>query len=326
MAAAGLWTTPTDLARYAIGVQEALAGKSTVITAATARAMLTPVIENQGLGPQVGGTVRKYFTHNGGNEGYRCLLVAYTDGEGAVVMTNGDRGGELMGEVMRTIAHLYAWPDFAPPVRAVARIEPGRLERFAGAYRLDDGATLLVRKANDNLVSQLPGEAPLVLFPAADLEFFAKNADFTLSFTIDTGGKVKAAQYRQPGRGHEGRRLDDASAAPLLAAAERTARRVKEQKPLPGSDQAVRLLLAGFASGKLDYERLSPPLADRTREQMSWLQPWFGGLGVLNSLTFHAVKPEGSDQWDVKFDKDVVRVEIQVGEDGRIAGVSFPPR
>ena len=40
MAAAGLWTTPTDLAHYALGVRAALAGKSKVISASTARAML----------------------------------------------------------------------------------------------------------------------------------------------------------------------------------------------------------------------------------------------------------------------------------------------
>lgn len=109
MAPAGLWTTPTDLARYALGVRASLAGKSTgVISAKTARAMLTPVFNNQGLGPQVGGkTSRKFFAHDGGNEGYRCLLIAYEDGEGAVVMTNSDSGGELTGEILRTIAYVY---------------------------------------------------------------------------------------------------------------------------------------------------------------------------------------------------------------------------
>lgn len=41
MAAAGLWTTPTDLARYAIGVQQMFAGKSSVLSADMTRQMLT---------------------------------------------------------------------------------------------------------------------------------------------------------------------------------------------------------------------------------------------------------------------------------------------
>ena len=116
LAAAGLWTTPSDLARYALGVRAALAGESTVISAATAREMLTPVIGIQGLGPVLGGsTSRKLFAHNGGNEGYRCLLVAYEDGEGAVIMTNSDRGDELNEQMVRVIARVYGWPDYREP-------------------------------------------------------------------------------------------------------------------------------------------------------------------------------------------------------------------
>ena len=53
-APAGLWTTPSDLARYIIEVQHAVAGKSNLLTAAMANEMLTPILNNQGLGPQVG--------------------------------------------------------------------------------------------------------------------------------------------------------------------------------------------------------------------------------------------------------------------------------
>jgi CubicO group peptidase (beta-lactamase class C family) len=88
LSAAGLWTTPSDLARYAIGIQRALEGRShQVISKSTARLMLTPAFNQQAIGLIVGGsTARKFFNHGGINEGYRCLLVAYEDGDGAVVM------------------------------------------------------------------------------------------------------------------------------------------------------------------------------------------------------------------------------------------------
>ena len=111
MAPAGLWTTPSDLARYATEVQKALAGKSAVLSAAMARQMLIP--NGQGLGPQTGGRKENpYFAHNGSNEGYKCYFVAYNNGDGAVIMTNGDNGARLANDIIRTIAYEYKWPDF----------------------------------------------------------------------------------------------------------------------------------------------------------------------------------------------------------------------
>jgi CubicO group peptidase (beta-lactamase class C family) len=110
MAPAGLWTTPSDLARYAIEVQKALAGKSAVLSAAMARQMLTP--NGQGLGPQTGGTENPYFAHSGSNEGYKCYLFAYNNGDGAVIMTNGNSGAHLANDIFLTIAYEYKWPGY----------------------------------------------------------------------------------------------------------------------------------------------------------------------------------------------------------------------
>ena len=77
---------------------------------------------HQGIGLILGGhTSRKLFAHSGGNVGYRCILVAYEDGEGAVVMTNGDRGDELTEQVIRAVAHVYGWPDFTERSRTEVR-------------------------------------------------------------------------------------------------------------------------------------------------------------------------------------------------------------
>ena len=102
LAAAGLWTTPSDLARYAIGVQRAVAGKSDgVLSPQLAQEMLTSQalsgradFAGIGLGPFVGGEgSSRRFGHGGGNEGFKCQLVAYTEtGQGAAIMTNSDNG------------------------------------------------------------------------------------------------------------------------------------------------------------------------------------------------------------------------------------------
>ncbi|NIO29698.1 MAG: serine hydrolase [Candidatus Latescibacteria bacterium] len=112
----GLWTTPADLARFAIEIQRSLRGESNkILTAEAAGLMVTPQSPSpMGLGMSVqrqNGTV--YFSHSGGNVGFRCRLVASTDGgKGAAVMTNSDNGGALMVELLQSIAFEYQWKDY----------------------------------------------------------------------------------------------------------------------------------------------------------------------------------------------------------------------
>jgi len=109
-AAAGLWTTPSELALYAREMQRAWKGESTrVLGEALAREMLTPDADDWGLGPAISEDGER-FRHGGSNQGFRCTFAAYIDGDdGVFVMTNSDSGSELASEVAITVAHAYGW-------------------------------------------------------------------------------------------------------------------------------------------------------------------------------------------------------------------------
>ena len=109
-AAAGLWTTPSELALYAREVQRAWKGESTrVLGEALAREMLTPDADDWGLGPAISEDGER-FRHGGSNQGFRCTFAAYIDGDdGVFVMTNSDSGSELAAEIAITVAHAYGW-------------------------------------------------------------------------------------------------------------------------------------------------------------------------------------------------------------------------
>lgn len=119
-AAAGLWTTPTDLALFAIEVQKSVRGESNlVLDRQHAREMITPV----GVGAYaVGFSVEQrgegwYFSHGGSNWGFRANLIAHmAKGYGLAVMTNGDRGSELIAELRRRVERAYEWDSVAGPV------------------------------------------------------------------------------------------------------------------------------------------------------------------------------------------------------------------
>src|SRR5215471_13697274 len=110
-AAAGLWTSPTDLAKLAIEVQLAVQGRpSRVLSPAIAREMITPV----GVGAYaVGFGLAKegegwYLEHSGSNYGFRCNLMAHvTKGYGSVIMTNGSGGDALIFRLMQMIQKEY---------------------------------------------------------------------------------------------------------------------------------------------------------------------------------------------------------------------------
>lgn len=119
-AAAGLWTTTTDLARFIVEVQTAVRGPAgKVLAQPAAHAMVTPV----GTGPfAVGLTIERrgegwYFTHGGANWGFRADIRGHVrKGYGVAIMTNGDNGTALINELESRIAAAYGWDALDKPI------------------------------------------------------------------------------------------------------------------------------------------------------------------------------------------------------------------
>jgi CubicO group peptidase (beta-lactamase class C family) len=111
MAAAGLWTTPADLAKFAIEIALSKQGKSNkVLTQKTVEEMLTPQSKNFGIGFGLSKDRPGEFGHNGADEGFQALLVMNSDtGQGAALMANSDNGNLVASELMRSIAKDYGW-------------------------------------------------------------------------------------------------------------------------------------------------------------------------------------------------------------------------
>ena len=194
MAAAGLWTTPTDLAKFAIEIQQSKAGKSNkVLSQAMTTQMLTKQSGDYGLGIGVGGEGNKAsFSHGGSNEGFKCNLFAYSEtGQGAVVMTNGDSGGQLASEIFRSIAREYGWPDFKPVERVLATVNPEIFKNYVGEY--DVRGKVLVTLENGKLFLQPPGGGKDELFPSSETEFFLTVQNLRIVFTKDAQGAVTGA-------------------------------------------------------------------------------------------------------------------------------------
>ncbi len=115
MAAAGLWTTPTDLAKAAIEMGLSKRGKSNrILSQATAKTMLTVQADPVGLGWFLNKATDQ-FGHDGADEGFQADLIALADsGRGIAVMVNSDNGFMLFPGLAQSVASEYAWTSFKP--------------------------------------------------------------------------------------------------------------------------------------------------------------------------------------------------------------------
>jgi CubicO group peptidase (beta-lactamase class C family) len=230
MAAAGLWTTPSDLARFAIGVEKMLAGGKGPLSKAMAENMVTPRQKGYALGFGIEEEGRsKYFTHGGSNEGFRALLYASENrGYGAIVMTNSDNGQPLIQEIVRAIAATYYWEGYQIDPIVPAKLTAEELAIYAGRYRLDADTIYIVEPAAGGLQVRVPLEETFALVPVSrggyvrrDNETrytFGPRADGGAQLVVDDGSGSKTAPRvdittRVPGEDLEEGRVDEAVAA-----------------------------------------------------------------------------------------------------------------
>lgn len=172
LAAAGLWTTPIDLAKMAMGIQAALSGKEDgVISQESAKKMLKSQTSGKpnGLGIMVqtlGSST--FFAHEGSNLGFKCVFLANSEGDGAVVMTNSEYGDHLYKEVLKSIAEVYKWEDMKLHPVLEPSLEPEEIkalnksvivniknfEKYIGKYEFG-GHVVDVSLSKDKIVVQV---------------------------------------------------------------------------------------------------------------------------------------------------------------------------
>lgn len=211
-AGAGLWSTPSDLACFVVGIQDSYMGRpGSLLGRDTAVDMLTPRIGPHGLGFMVtskGGEVA--LSHAGGNLGYRNLLFAYAEtGKGALIMTNSDAGGNICSEILRAIAVAYDWPDYQPEKKVPISLPRERLEVLAGHYDIPGSGPVPLMLDDGNLyVPDRRIEGGRILFlPESPTSFFSPSSGWLLDFVLDESGGVTGVDVQLDGMKLTGKRL-----------------------------------------------------------------------------------------------------------------------
>jgi hypothetical protein len=118
--------------------------------------------------------------------------------------------------------------------------------------------------------------------------------------------------------------LKRAGAKPALEIAAASRRQVfaPRSTALPGTELALRKLIAGYASGEPDYAALTPEFAAMTRARLGALKARFSALGELRSMTFRGPDMLGGDEYVLRFANGNRMMAVLLDPAGKILEVS----
>ncbi len=189
MAAAGLWTTPSELIQYGIEIQSILqSGRDGVLSYKTVSEMLDAESDTHGLGPSIQDHT---FGHGGADEGFRAQLFAWKDQPyAAVVMVNSDNG-KIIRELLLSVANEYGLPGIEPVVREIIELEQESLNKFVGQYELEQVGVFDISVDGNRLkLSGVDFDDTGWLYPQSDQVFFGSETGSLLTFDVQDGVAV----------------------------------------------------------------------------------------------------------------------------------------
>ncbi|WP_167025243.1 serine hydrolase domain-containing protein [Chryseobacterium sp. Tr-659] len=199
-AAAGLWTNPTDLAKYVIETQLSLKGKSEkVLSKKMTELRLTPFIDKKSaLGVFIidkNGV--KNFEHGGVDEGFVSQYIGTLEGgNGVVVMTN-TYNTALFDEIIRSVAQEYSWNNaYTPEIKKEIYLKDTDLQTYLGRYGSGHYIWSIIKKDNGIYLSitdnEYWGTCMWKMHFTSDDNFFVTEKNNELSFIKDLSGKITA--------------------------------------------------------------------------------------------------------------------------------------
>jgi CubicO group peptidase (beta-lactamase class C family) len=284
MAAAGLWTTAGDLARFAIAIQKSLRGDAgSVLSPVLAERMVTRFIGEYGLGFAVETRGSEtYFGHGGADEGFQAYLVAHRGGWGAAVMTNSDNGVALAVEILRGLARQEGWKDYLPEPLVPAALPPDALRALAGRYRVSGDEALSVESRDGRVFGRGQADAEFELIPVEGDRLARKDRAIRYG-VVRSNGTVGALAIETEDARSQAPRMAPGEAIPFDRVAEG---KLEEAMSAYRALQAAKPDDPGVAEARLN--RLGYELAGRQETQAA--------LIVLQVNT--GLYPDSANTWD----------------------------
>jgi DNA-binding transcriptional MerR regulator len=204
-------------------------------------------------------------------------------------------------------------------------VDPAVLDSYAGFYRRSEyGVTTIWRDGQRLFIdAPIPGSLGAVaLHPTSETEFYPTHGAgyYQYTFLRDPQGAVSGILMRVQGVEITSPRIDATTAERLMA---KLSERIQSQKPLPGSEAALRRLVEGIQAGNPPYEEMSSQLVQLVRMQLPLLRPLAEYLGAFRATEFRGVEGGGWDQYDVHCERGTSRWRILLSADGKMTSARY---
>lgn len=186
----------------------------------------------------------------------------------------------------------------ASPARRAIAIDTSLLDGYEGFYEVSDLSLIKVTRKGNGLtvlpIGQAVAQWPIDVSPISNTEFLVPGLGATIDFIKGAEKHGETLVVHLYGRVViTAPRLDHVTADQIREA---LAARIKDQKPFPGSDRALRLILGDPGSGV----GMGPELAGIVADNRTSLKKYAADLGPVQSYKFAGVTNFGWDSYDVQ--------------------------
>ena len=314
LAAAGLWSTPTDIAKFAIALQESLDGRpGAFLKQKIAKQIVTPepasevtevrygdVVNSYGFGLLIGKGEHPFFYHEGWVAGFTSQLFAYQKGDGIVVMANGDGGDRLIGDIVRTAAAKYDWPNLKPRSLPKKDINEVIQKGYEGYYLTKGGNVASIFRKGDGLFIERIGRAPFRLL-ARDERSFLMSGFYLMRgevmFSDETPSKSLIIKQNE----------DTITAtrispnAPEVIQMRAILEKVSASRQTPGSEKALRKVTTQILTGSVESATVLARFAKDFEKLVPKARADLEKLGPIRTIKFQGVDLEGTDIYLIRY-------------------------
>ena len=194
------------------------------------------------------------------------------------------------------------------------------LDRYVGHYVRNRGPGVsTITRRHAKLVLEPIGQPALELEQTGEADFALPKLDLALCFEQIEDGAAKRLVFWHRGIAL---RLERTEADAAKAIKQAVADRIRDRRPMTGSEEALRQMLDAGRAGDPNYDRMSPELAQLTRGQLPYWQIVGQYFGAIVSIEFLRVSNQGWDIYQVQHENDVHQYRILVADDGKVCGFS----